>query len=551
MSCDPDWRIEMRRPIPSMLACLLFAVPFSALAGEVIDSEISPSDPPATMLRKVYAYLESKERSFQNKTYSLGTENSLRPGWLIQSAPNDTTSQLLDAIRNNFQTLVQSEPGSPHYVDILQLGNNRTDDSFQLAMIQSIIDIAQAAKQKVIIRYLEGNSPGPIEFKFLDELKSRYSGKVPTHVQFFAASLNYPWFVDIGELTPGSWNHAKIFAIDGKVAIVGGQNYWDDYMPGHSPPHDVSIQVHGIATKAAHQYSDFLWDYVAHPKDTKTQHRSLTLGDPTLGTALPPSFDPVLFPSRPQPGILPILTVGNLGLWEDFESRNLAEELLYSLAFEQVSPKNTYPEIERAQNPQLWFPFSRFDYEESQAMQASTTARHLLLQAVEPNGHLRISQQKIANTDVVDQSRLVIWPGEFLDDVAAALYPKGAKVDIIVSYHDTNSSSPIGGYSDDMGALALRGVIIHRLAAVVGEQRATAIAQAQLTIKQTPRLPSGQRTWNHGKVWIVDDKVFYVGSDNIYPGYLQEYGYVIGSKTKTTDFIGRYWDPLWALAVEP
>jgi hypothetical protein len=39
--------------------------------------------------------------------------------------------------------------------------------------------------------------------------------------------------------------------------------------------------------------------------------------------------------------------------------------------------------------------------------------------------------------------------------------------------------------------------------------------------------------------------VFYVGSDNIYPAYLQEYGYVIGSVQKTQEFIQNYWTPLW------
>ena len=189
--------------------------------------------------------------------------------------------------------------------------------------------------------------------------------------------------------------------------------------------------------------------------------------------------------------------------------------------------------METAANLPLWCPFSNFDAADSRARQASTAARHLALAQVGAGGHIRISQQKIADTDPLDnQIGYVFWPGSFLDDVVAAL-KRGAKVDILVSNHLANYS---GGYTDDMGGKALQGVI----ADLMGS------APAGLTVKRMPDPVS-----NHAKVWIANDQVFYVGSDNVYPAFLQEYGFVVADAAATANFIKTYWNPIWAQGETP
>jgi len=58
---------------------------------------------------------------------------------------------------------------------------------------------------------------------------------------------------------------------------------------------------------------------------------------------------------------------------------------------------------------------------------------------------------------------------------------------------------------------------------------------------------------NHAKIYIVDDELFYVGSDNAYPIYwnmsgLQEFGYLV-AKTEADGTLWQplrsYWDSLW------
>lgn len=50
---------------------------------------------------------------------------------------------------------------------------------------------------------------------------------------------------------------------------------------------------------------------------------------------------------------------------------------------------------------------------------------------------------------------------------------------------------------------------------------------------------------NHAKIMIVDDEVYVVGSDNLYPGFLSEIDYIVEGKDAVSELIGSYWTPLW------
>ena len=44
---------------------------------------------------------------------------------------------------------------------------------------------------------------------------------------------------------------------------------------------------------------------------------------------------------------------------------------------------------------------------------------------------------------------------------------------------------------------------------------------------------------------MVDDRVFYIGSDNMYPVNLQEFGYIIDDRKGADAMLESYWNPLW------
>ena len=50
---------------------------------------------------------------------------------------------------------------------------------------------------------------------------------------------------------------------------------------------------------------------------------------------------------------------------------------------------------------------------------------------------------------------------------------------------------------------------------------------------------------NHGKFWMVDDRYFYIGSDNLYPVDLQEFGYILDDRAAAAELKRSYWNPLW------
>jgi phosphatidylserine/phosphatidylglycerophosphate/cardiolipin synthase-like enzyme len=57
--------------------------------------------------------------------------------------------------------------------------------------------------------------------------------------------------------------------------------------------------------------------------------------------------------------------------------------------------------------------------------------------------------------------------------------------------------------------------------------------------------PGGRTIANHSKFWMVDERVFYIGSDNMYPVDLQELGFVIDDTKAAATLLASYWRPLW------
>ena len=50
---------------------------------------------------------------------------------------------------------------------------------------------------------------------------------------------------------------------------------------------------------------------------------------------------------------------------------------------------------------------------------------------------------------------------------------------------------------------------------------------------------------SHDKVWIIDDHIFYIGSHNLYPSSLQQFGVIIDNPRATAIVEQQLWDPLW------
>merc|ERR1711924_240730 len=49
----------------------------------------------------------------------------------------------------------------------------------------------------------------------------------------------------------------------------------------------------------------------------------------------------------------------------------------------------------------------------------------------------------------------------------------------------------------------------------------------------------------HLKSYIVDDMVWYIGSQNLYPAPLQEFGVIIDDQKVTKNVVEKFWNPAW------
>jgi murine toxin len=51
---------------------------------------------------------------------------------------------------------------------------------------------------------------------------------------------------------------------------------------------------------------------------------------------------------------------------------------------------------------------------------------------------------------------------------------------------------------------------------------------------------------NHAKIMIVDDEAYVLGSDNLYPGFLSEFDYLVEGQQAVNDLLDNYWNRLWS-----
>ena len=187
----------------------------------------------------------------------------------------------------------------------------------------------------------------------------------------------------------------------------------------------------------------------------------------------------------------------------------------------------------------------------------SDLARDLMLGAAKHT--IRIAQQDIGFT--FGRSDL-LFPESNLERLVTFLMRDGGNVYIVLS--NDGSKGPDGGnyYNDvSLAALArhLREMVQGRLEAKdphlryairTGPDSANALLcehvhLAPFRFGPDDKWPDHATFATHMKLWMIDDRAFYIGSDNMYPVNLQEYGYIVDDKKAAGELLDAYWKPLW------
>ncbi|MEA2781148.1 MAG: hypothetical protein QOK29_2692 [Rhodospirillaceae bacterium] len=370
-----------------------------------------------------------------------------------------------------------------------------------LAALRNAVTMLARSHRPVTVRMLVGQyPPGGTDAKALLEELVRDAREVSgARLTVYAAAMRSC----TGGLSCGSlsWNHAKIVAVDGKTALVGGHNMWSQDYLIDKPIHDISMQVQGSAAIDAHHYADKLWHYVCGHDDPLNAvstyiYRS---GVPKISSGC---LEKIQLPSQPSGAASGVAVLASArlgaGITTDFANQDdLARDLIFGaarrnilvaqqdVAFLQPGQIDAlYPEL----TLKAWAEF----------MLAGRGDVFLVLSSAGSVGRSKSGYSNGVTLESVAKKMLAVAQ-------ANSALPRPALIDLLCRHFHL----------------------------------------APFRFGPDAAWPGDHPIGNHGKFWMVDDRYFYLGSDNLYPVDLQEFGYIVDDRVAARQLRRNYWDPLW------
>jgi phosphatidylserine/phosphatidylglycerophosphate/cardiolipin synthase-like enzyme len=441
------------------------------------------------------------QRRYRGITYNYTSGNALSRDWLVQT-PNawgQTAREIKpdDTLPERLRQLIGSARLS---VDIAML-KPAPDGAFLDALKAGIANLALSGRA-VEIRLLIGTYPlGPdIDAKGVLEILAQEARKQPrSRLSFHVAAMHS--CLGGEKCDSYTWNHAKFIAVDGERLFMGGHNFWAQDYFGKQPVHDLSLFMFGPAAADATGFANALWGFVCRRDgrpdgNGKAQVVSLLPGG-EIGKECPARLQ--LPPSRPRDQVK-ILSVARLGagITDDFANQNdLARDLLLGAATKSIF----------ISQQDLGFTLGRTD---------------------------------------------PLWPESTLERLADFLIAD--KGDLFIVLSNVNARAPVGeSYSNGLAlesvAKKIRAVVLSRgkglNEASAGALLCRRLHLAPLRFGPDASWPENKAFGNHAKFFMVDERAFYIGSDNFYPVNLQEFGMMIENERAVRQLKSEYWDKLW------
>lgn len=366
-----------------------------------------------------------------------------------------------------------------------------------------------------------------------------------------------------GPLSP--WNHAKIIAADGKYALVGGHNLWPHNYADYPPVHDISLFVCGEAAHSAQKFADMLWTIPGtnvSGRNTWTRFYKFDYGNWTFpghtGLSLnrwektPPN------PSKKVEGAVEIPQ------WARNPSRTSSAQILGVSRFptsdrvlnghagittpSYASPSEKAKEIVvKSATNRLYICQQDLLFQGASKIADHKTI-HWITEALEnnPRLHVKIVVSSI-NAKSKDGSAYSWGSGAFgtYREIYKILHGKYSKhsskwEDIISRLHVapfcfTSVNISRYGHGHSWGNTQKYGG--------KSAQFSTSVPIPKMLSSKYPE-PA-----NHSKFYLANNldgqSVFYVGSDNMYPHDLFEYGYMVSDNTEALSIYENYWSNVW------
>ena len=397
-------------------------------------------------------------------------------------------------------------------------------DRFRQAIIDGAADGAAAGRTPTI-RLLWGRTPitlltdGINIDRNLSELRDQIQAVAPRAKVIAALQSDTPVFNGY------SWNHSKIVAADGRVALAMGINLWEkSYLQSANPVTDLGALVEGPAAAGAQRFLDQIWTYVcAHPGKGPARWNTVVGTSPTVGC--PAALTPTTTPSGT--GDVRVLAVGRAGYITNGRTSGRTPWFQPSFA-DRYDSRCIVPPVPNTMNGDAAW----------DGRNPSDTALRALVESA--SRKIVIGQQELTFPCAFSASydlRLV--------DAIARKVIAGVEVDIVVSNPNSNINATEDYLADPNAVMS---VIKKRITKLVGDKAAQGACRslmvAPLRVSSAATWPNGKEPALHGKVIAVDDAAFYIGSQNAYPNQLPEFGYIIEDAKAMRDLRRLYLDPM-------
>jgi phosphatidylserine/phosphatidylglycerophosphate/cardiolipin synthase-like enzyme len=409
-----------------------------------------------------------------------------------------------DALPLRIHDLVASARQS---VDIVELQPAPTG-RFTAALRAAIAELAFSRRQ-IEVRVLVGQFPpkGVDAEAFLKELVETARDIPGSRVTVSVSAMRTCTVLE--SCNSFSWNHGKFIVVDGREAIVGGHNLWtEDYLTDN-PVHDLSMQVRGPAAASASRFADRLWSYVCSNLNYKDSISlvSYAPGESEFGQRCPSAL--ATRRAAVGTGSVEIMGIGRLGagITDGFANQSeLARDLMFAASRKTI----------RISQQDLGFRLGRSDtlFPES--------ALDEMIDLMERDGDVYV---------------VLSNPGSFgnggspyYNDVPLQALAKRIK-DNVQKRIDT--ADPRSRYAIRKGPDPVNAMLCSRF------------HLTSFRFGPDDSWPGNKTIANHSKLWMVDDRIFYIGSDNMYPVNLQEFGYIVDDRKAVDTLIESYWNPLW------
>jgi phosphatidylserine/phosphatidylglycerophosphate/cardiolipin synthase-like enzyme len=480
-------------------------------------------------------YLDYIERTLmidtprtESRIWWTSFENILPPGWLLQTLNcwgQVQCSQPPPGGAAILQRMVQLIATARRSVDIAELYQlSLTDGGPEGAFLQAIIDGLRDGHrnhpdQEPVVRILIGKFPvGPYS---ADAFARQLQGAVGPWLKVQSASMRTG-------LT--SWNHAKVLDVDGRAAIVGGMNYWtSDYLDTAHPVNDVSMEVVGPAAAVVSRYDDVLWSWTC-------DHRRSPDVDVTL-LNLPDCIKVIGTVPAVVGGKVPIMVVGHLGNGISVPGEPYGQE---SAPFQRPPLHgNKCTSVQRDVS-------ETNDSRAYEYRNPGEVAVRALIQSAQRS--IFISQQDLLSCL---PKPAIATEAKFDERLFAILADKIA-ADVPITIVLSAGGGGAAGYSNgwtikDTAETLLQAVEIdaHLPAAQARRKLCQDVGLAAIRNGPGSTWADGKPFSNHAKLVAVDDQAFYIGSQNLYPGRLQELGLIVEDRAASAELFSAYLRPLW------